>query len=125
MAAIDEDKIIPDKSKSLEEGAIEPWTKPVSRGLMEKLLREARKRGFPTDIPFRDLNEKAKRFVMDGGDGYYGIKGFFDWLQTKKYKVQVRVFLSRHRKYLPCPACQQMRLNPQALNVKIEGLSKL
>ncbi|MEE9390197.1 MAG: excinuclease ABC subunit UvrA [Candidatus Aminicenantaceae bacterium] len=123
LAVIDEDKIIPDKSKSLEEGAVEPWTKPVSRRLMEELLREARKRGFPTDIPFRDLNEKAKRFVLDGGDGYYGIKGFFDWLQTKKYKVQVRVFLSRHRKYMPCPACQQMRLNPQALGVKIEGLS--
>jgi len=123
LAVINEDKIIPDKSKSLEEGAVEPWTKPVSRRLMEELLREARKRGFPTDIPFRDLNEKAKRFVLDGGDGYYGIKGFFDWLQTKKYKVQVRVFLSRHRKYMPCPACQQMRLNPQALSVKIEGLS--
>jgi excinuclease ABC subunit A len=123
LAVIDEDKIIPDKSKSLEEGAIEPWTKPLSRGLMKELLHEAGKRGFPTDIPFRDLSEKAKRFVLDGGDGYYGIKGFFDWLQTKKYKVQVRVFLSRHRKYLPCPACQQMRLNPQALSVKIEGLS--
>jgi excinuclease ABC subunit A len=108
---------------SFNSGAVEPWTKPVSRRLMEELLREARKRGFPTDIPFRDLNEKAKRFVLDGGDGYYGIKGFFDWLQTKKYKVQVRVFLSRHRKYMPCPACQQMRLNPQALSVKIEGLS--
>jgi excinuclease ABC subunit A len=123
LAVIDEDKIIPDKSKSLEEGAIEPWTKPLSKGLMKELLYEARKRGFPTDIPFRDLSEKARRFVLDGGDGYYGIKGFFDWLQTKKYKVQVRVFLSRHRKYLPCPACQQMRLNPQALSVKIEGLS--
>lgn len=123
LAVIDEDKIIPDKSKSLEEGAVEPWTKPVSRGLMKELLHEARQRGFPTDIPFRDLSEKAKRFVLDGGDGYDGIKGFFDWLQTKKYKVQVRVFLSRYRKYLPCAACEQMRLNPQALNVKVEGLS--
>ena len=123
LAVVDENKVIPDKSKSLEEGAVEPWTKPLSRGLMKELLHEARQRGFPTDIPFRDLSEKAKRFVLDGGDGYYGIKGFIAWLQTKKYKVQVRVFLSRYRKYLPCPACQQMRLNPQALSVKIEGLS--
>ncbi len=123
LAAIDEDKIIPDKNKSLEEGAVEPWTKPVSKGMMEDMIYEARQRGIPTDIPFKNLKEKEKRFVLDGGDGYYGIKGFFEWLQAKKYKVQVRVFLSRYRKYTPCPACHQMRLNPQALSVKIEQLS--
>ena len=123
LAAIDEDKIIPDKSKSLEEGAIEPWTKPVSRGMMKEMLREARKRGIPTAIPFKNLKKEWQRFILEGGDGYLGVKGFFDWLQTKKYKVQVRVFLSRYRKYIKCPACGQMRLNPQALNVKVGGLS--
>jgi len=122
LAAIDEDKIIPDKNKSLEEGAVEPWTKPVSRGMMEEMIYEAQQRGIPTDIPFKDLKEEEKRFVLNGGDGYYGVKGFFEWLQKKKYKVQVRVLLSRYRKYTPCPACQQMRLNPKALSVKIEGL---
>ncbi len=123
LAAIDEDKIVPDKSKSLEEGAIEPWTKPVSRGMMKEMLREARKRGIPTNIPFKNLKKEWQRLILDGGDGYLGVKGFFDWLQTKKYKVQVRVFLSRYRKYIKCPACGQMRLNPQALNVKVGGLS--
>ncbi|MCX6575731.1 MAG: excinuclease ABC subunit UvrA [Candidatus Aminicenantes bacterium] len=123
LAAIDEDKIVPDKSKSLEEGAIEPWTKPVSRGMMKEMLREARKRGIPTNIPFKNLKKEWHRLILDGGDGYLGVKGFFDWLQTKKYKVQVRVFLSRYRKYIKCPACGQMRLNPQALNVKVGGLS--
>lgn len=123
LATLDEDRIVPDKSKSLEEGAIEPWTKPLSRGLMEEMIHEARRRGIPTDVPFKDLKEEEKKLILEGGDGYYGVKGFFEWLQTKKYKVQVRVLLSRYRKYVPCPACNQMRLNPQALSVKIEGLS--
>jgi excinuclease ABC subunit A len=123
LAAIDEDKIIPDRTKSLKEGAVEPWTKPVSRGMMRELLAEARKRGIPIDVPFKDLKKEWQRFVIDGDAGFYGVKGFFDWLQTKKYKVQVRVLLSRYRKYIPCPACHQMRLNSQALSVKINDLS--
>lgn len=123
LAMLDEDKIIPDKNKSLEEGAVEPWTKPVSRGLMQELLREARRRGIPTGMPFHNLKKEWQRFVLDGGGGYRGVKGFFDWLQTKKYKIQVRVLLSRYRKYVPCPACRNMRLNSQALSVKVAGLS--
>jgi excinuclease ABC subunit A len=123
LAVLDEDKIVPDKTKSLEEGAIQPWTTPVAQGTMRELLHEARRRGIPTKIPFKDLKKEWQRFVLEGGDGYCGVKGFFEWLQTKKYKVQVRVFLSRYRKYVPCPACQKMRLNPQALSVKIEGYS--
>lgn len=123
LAVIDEDKIIPDKNKSLEEGAVEPWTKPASEEMMYQLIYEAKRRGIPTTIPFKDLKKECKRFVLEGGDGYYGVKGFFDWLQTKKYKVQVRVFLSRYRKYMPCPSCKQFRLNPRALSVKIDGFS--
>lgn len=123
LAEIDEDKVIPDKTKSLKEGAVEPWTKPVSWGMTRELVAEARKRGIPTDVPFKDLKEEWRNFVLKGGDGYPGVKGFFEWLQRKKYKVQVRVFLSRYRKYIPCSTCQQMRLNPVALSVKVEGLS--
>jgi excinuclease ABC subunit A len=121
QAVIDEDKVIPDKNKTLEEGAVEPWTKPLSRGLARELLREARRRGIPTDVPFKSLKKEGQRFVLDGGDGYRGVKGFFDWLQTKKYKVQVRVLLSRYRKYIACPACGQSRLNPRALSVRLGG----
>ena len=123
LAVIDEEKIVPDKGLSLEAGAVEPWTKPVSRGMMKELLREARKRRIPTGVPFRDLKREHQRFVLEGGDGYPGVQGFFDWLQTKKYKVQVRVFLSRYRKYTPCPACKGLRLNPRALSVRIGGFS--
>jgi len=123
LAVIDEDKIIPDKNKSLEEGAVEPWTKPSFRRLMRKLILEAKKRGIPTDIPFMDLKEEWKRFVFEGEGRFKSLKGLFERLQKKKYKVQVRVFLSRYRKYIPCPSCQQLRLNPQALSVKIKDLS--
>ena len=123
LAVIDEDKVVPDRSKSLEQGAVEPWTKPLSKGMQKELLAEARRRKIPTNVPFRDLKPKDQRFVFDGGDGYYGVKGFFDWLQSKKYKVQVRVLLSRYRKYVACPGCGKTRLNPRALGVRVKGLN--
>ena len=123
LAVLDEDKIIPNKNKSLEEGAVEPWTKPASRRKMRKLIFEAQNRGIPTDIPYKDLKKDWKRFVFEGEGRYKGVNGFFDRLQKKKYKVQVRVFLSRYRKYIPCSSCGQQRLNSQALSVKIKGLS--
>jgi excinuclease ABC subunit A len=123
MAVIDEDRIVPDKGLSLERGAVEPWTKPLSRGLQREMLVQARKKGIPTNVPFRDLDQEAQRFILDGGPGFYGVKGFFDWLQKKKYKVQVRVLLSRYRKYVPCPSCGKTRLNPQALGIKVGGIS--
>jgi excinuclease ABC subunit A len=123
LAVIDEDKVIPDKNLSLEQGAVEPWTKPVSRRMMRELLREAKRRGIPTNVPFKDLKKNWQRWVLDGGDGYDGVKGFFEWLQSKKYKVQVRVFLSRYRKFMACPTCGRTRLNPQALSVKVAWLN--
>ncbi|MBC7348579.1 MAG: excinuclease ABC subunit UvrA [Candidatus Aminicenantes bacterium] len=123
LAVLDEDKITPDKKKSIEEGAIEPWTKPASRNLQRELIREARRRGIPTDIPFYKLKPEQRKFVLEGGDGYYGVRGFFEWLESKKYKVQVRVLLSRYRKFAPCPACNRTRLNEKARAIKIAGKS--
>jgi excinuclease ABC subunit A len=122
MAVLDEDKLIPDKNKSLEEGAVEPWTKPVSRRRMRRLIAEAHELGIPTDVPFENLKKEWQSLIIDGGPGIHSIQDFFDRLQRKKYKVQVRVFLARYRKYVPCPSCHQTRLNPQALSVKISGM---
>ncbi|HSA94453.1 MAG TPA: excinuclease ABC subunit UvrA, partial [Acidobacteriota bacterium] len=123
LAVVDEDKVIPDRGKTLEQGAVEPWTKPLSKGMQKELLTEAKRRKIPTNVPFRDLRPEHQRFVLEGGDGYYGVKGFFDWLQSKKYKVQVRVLLSRYRRYVACPACAKTRLNRRALSVRINGLN--
>jgi excinuclease ABC subunit A len=123
IAAVDEDKVIPDRNKSLEQGAVEPWTKAGSRGLQRELLAAARRRRVPVNVPFKDLKPADQRWVLDGGDGWYGVKGFFEWLQSKKYKVQVRVLLSRFRKYVPCPVCSKTRLNQRALSVRVGGLN--
>jgi len=122
LAVFDEDKIIPDPNRSLKEGAVEPWTKPSSRRRLRKLLELALDRGIPTDIPFQELTEEQRDFIFHGEGSYRGVMGFFDRLQRKKYKVQVRVFLARYRKYIPCPDCGQTRLNPLARSVRIEGL---
>jgi excinuclease ABC subunit A len=122
MAVLDEDKIVPDPGLSLEDGAIEPWNKPASRRRLRKLLEQARKHGIPTGAPFRDLTPDQRNFVMHGDGPYRGVMGFFDRLQKKKYKVQVRVFLARYRKYVPCPECGQTRLNPAARAVRLGGL---
>lgn len=123
QAIFDVAKIIPDQNLSLAEGAVEPWTKPVSRRRMRKLLEEAEKRGIPIDVPYKKLSNKSKDFILNGAGSYKGVMGFFDRLHKKKYKVQIRVFLSRYRKYIPCPGCDRMRLNPQALSVKLNGKS--
>ena len=89
---------------------------------MRRLIAEAHEHNIPTDVPFKDLKKEYQTLIFEGGSGFHGVQNFFDRLQRKKYKVQVRVFISRYRKYVPCPDCHQMRLNPQALSVKISGL---
>lgn len=121
IIAIDEEKVIPNKNLSLEEGAIEPWTKPSTEALMRELIREARKRKIPTDVPFKELKDEHKGFVMEGDEKYYGVKKFFEWLEDKKYKVEVRVFLGRYRKYEQCPVCKGSRLRREANFVKLNG----
>jgi excinuclease ABC subunit A len=123
LAVIDEDKFIPDKTRTLEEGAVEPWSKGISRHHMRRLIAEAQKRGIPTDRPFESLKHEWQRFVLHGEGSYKGVQGFFDRLQRKKYKVQVRVFIARYRKYIPCPECHQMRLNQKALSVRVDGFN--
>jgi excinuclease ABC subunit A len=119
---IDMDLVVPDPGKSIQQGAIEPWTKAHYRGRVADLKRAARVRGIPLDVPWSRLTEEEKRFVIDGDDAQYeGIRGFFRWLDRKKYKVHVRVFLSRYRGYLTCPDCGGARLRREARDVRVGG----
>ena len=115
--------VIPDRSKSLNEGAIDPWTKPRYRQPFAELKKYAKAKGIPLDVPFRDLSPKHQELVLDGdrAGGYLGVKGFFQWLERKKYKLHVRVFLSRYRGYATCPDCRGARLREEARAVKIAG----
>jgi len=117
--------VVPDPSKSLDEGAIEPWTKPRFRTLLQDLKKWARARGIPTNIPWRQLTAEQRRLVLEGDpeNDYDGVKGFFQWLERKKYKLHVRVFLSRFRGYATCPDCGGTRLRPEARAVKVAGRS--
>jgi excinuclease ABC subunit A len=118
---LDMDLVVPDSTKSINQGAIEPWSKPHYRAQLAELKRAARKKGIRLDVPWSDLTADEKTFVVEGESEYEGIRGFFRWLEKKKYKVHVRVFLSRYRGYLACPDCGGARLRREARNVRVGG----
>jgi excinuclease ABC subunit A len=115
--------VVPDPSKSLDDGAIEPWTKPRYRVLFQDAKKWARGRGIPTNVPWRQLAAEQRRLILEGDpEGEYkGVKGFFTWLERKKYKLHVRVFLSRFRGYATCPDCGGTRLRAEARAVRVAG----
>jgi excinuclease ABC subunit A len=117
----DLDLVIPDKDKTLNEGAIEPWTKPKYRPLFTELKRFAREAEIPLDVPWYDLDPEQQKLITDGGRGFGGVRGFFQYLERKKYKLHVRVFLSRYRGYSLCSSCGGTRLRTEARQVKIDG----
>jgi excinuclease ABC subunit A len=113
--------VVPDPSKTIAGGAIEPWTKPHYRACVGQLKRVARQSRVRLDVPWQDLTEAERAFVLDGDGEYEGIQGFFRRLERKKYKVHVRVFLSRYRGYLTCHECGGTRLRREARNVYVGG----
>jgi excinuclease ABC subunit A len=118
---------VPDRSKTLAEGAVKPWQSGVSAECQDDLRKFCRAREVPMDVPFAALSEEHQRWVLEGDPDYgsddehqwprswYGVKGYFRWLETKAYKMHVRVLLSRYRAYTPCPDCEGKRLRPEAL----------
>src|SRR5207248_1647602 len=109
---------------SIQQGAIEPWSKPHYRAQLAELKRAARKNSVRLDAPWAELSDEEKRFVIEGAEDdkdakYVGIRGFFRWLERKKYKVHVRFFLSRYRGYLTCPDCGGARLRREARDVRV------
>ncbi len=111
----DMDLVIPDKSKTLEDGAVDPWTKPKYRSWLGNFRKTARSKGVRLTVPFCDLTEKEQETVSAA------IRAFFDFLETKKYKLHVRVFLSRYRGYAQCPECRGARLRKEALYIRVSG----
>ncbi len=120
VIGVDYDLVIPDHGKTLREGAVKPWQTATGKECQDDMEKHARSAGIPMDVPWRDLTGEQKRWVIEG-DGkkgrnhWYGIKGYFDWLESKAYKMHVRVLLSRYRSYTECPACRGARLKPESL----------
>ena len=123
VIGIDLGLIIPDESKTLAGGAVKPWQTESFKECQVELARHARLRGVAMDIAWKDLPEAHRQWVINGGEDWtgswtkqwYGIRRFFDWLESKAYKMHIRVLLSRYRAYTPCATCRGARLRPDAL----------
>ena len=125
---IDLDRVIPDRSKSLAQGAIRPWTGPKRSPERRWLRTLASEHGIDMDAPWGELPEAHQALVIEGSSGsgrqrLRGIKGWFDWLKRKQYKMHVRVLLSRYRAYLPCDDCSASRFQPDSLLFRVGGLT--
>ena len=133
VIGIDYGLIIPDESKSLRGGAVKPFQTKSYDECQDDIEKFAPKRGIPLDVPYRALSAEHKRWVMQGDDDWvswkksgkthwYGVKRFFDWLETKAYKMHIRVLLSRYRAYTPCTTCNGTRLKEESLLWRVDGL---
>ena len=136
VIGIDLEKSVPDTTLSIKQGAIKPFQGERGEECLRDLIRNCRERGIDINDPWEELDEETREWIYYGdrrtsspeeleelwqSGGWYGVKGFFDWLETKSYKMHVRVFLSRYRSYTTCDACRGKRLQPEALCFKIEG----
>ncbi len=119
IIGLDLDLVIPNPALSLNAGAIEPWTKPQHEWAQTELRRFCRQERISMDVPFQELARNEQRAVIEGKNGWSGIRGFFNWLETKKYKLHVRVFLSKYRGYTLCPDCNGGRLRQEARDVRV------
>lgn len=120
---VDIDLVIPDRTLSIEAGAIKPWgTKADARGEFIHLRSFCRQNKIPIDTPFQELTAEQQSAIIDGTDRYHGIRGFFNRLESKTYKMHVRVFLSRYRSYRICPSCNGTRFKVAALLYRLNDL---
>jgi excinuclease ABC subunit A len=116
--------VIPNPSLSIEDGAIKPWgSAKDGRFEFRDLMSFCRRKRIPTDVPFQSLSGPQQDMIVKGTDDYYGIRGFFDWLATKTYKMHVRVYLSRYRSTFTCPDCRGTRFTQEALLYRIADLT--
>ncbi|HRH75596.1 MAG TPA: excinuclease ABC subunit A, partial [Zoogloea sp.] len=126
VIGVDFSLVVPDESKTLAEGAVKPWQSPSFKECQDDLAKMAGKYGVAMDIPVRDLPAEHREWLFEGDPKWkswdsswprywYGIRHFFDWLESKAYKMHIRVLLSRYRSYTECPACHGARLKPDAL----------
>ncbi len=118
----DPDLVIPDHSKSLAQGAIEPWSKPSGDWWQKQMLLSMKRRGIDLTVPYKDLPQNIQQMLWQGEGKMEGVQQFFEYLEGKRYKLHVRVLLSRYRTPISCPTCDGSRLRPDARYVKIAGI---
>ena len=134
IIGIDWNRVLPDRSLSLRSGVVKPFQSGQSKECQRDLLKAAARNDIDVNCPFDELPKTDQDWVLNGEGGdpeeawqhgqWYGVKGFFRWLESKTYKMHIRVLLSRYRSYQPCPKCRGARLQPEALNFRIEPMHK-
>jgi excinuclease ABC subunit A len=122
VPGLDRERVLPDPAKSLAEGAIAPFRTPRGQRWQGRLLRACREAGVPADRPVSELDPAQLAWVFDGARGWPGVRGYFERLERKRYKVGARVLIARYRSFTPCAACGGTRLRPEALRVRLGGL---
>ncbi len=115
--------VIPDKGLSLNDGAVDPWNRPKYRSWFTDLKKQAAELRIPLDVPWRELPEPSREIVLHGKGSFAGVHGFFAQMERKKYKLHVRVMLSKYRGYAECPDCRGQRLRAEARAVRLNGLN--
>src|SRR5438093_5262395 len=134
VIGVDFGLVVPDEAKTLRAGAVRPWQSPSFKDCQGDLVKYAKKRAIPLDLPFHELSSIHKDWVLEGEADWqswrkswpgtwYGVRRFFKWLETKAYKMHIRVLLSKYRAYTECRACHGTRLKPDALLWKLDGRS--
>jgi excinuclease ABC subunit A len=116
---IDVDKVIPNRKLSLRDGAVAPWSTPAYEEYQRDFLQAAERLGYSIELPYSQLSEDARQWVLEGDRENPGIRGFFEWLESRRYKTHVRILLARYRSYRTCTTCKGARLKPEALAVRI------
>ena len=117
---IDPGLVVPDPAVSLQDDAIKPWATPAYREAYYDLMKFCKRENIPVDAPFAELPPGQRDKIMNGSADFYGIKGFFDWLETRTYKMHIRVLLSKYRGYATCPQCRGTRFQPDTLRYRLE-----
>jgi len=129
---LDLDKVIPNPNLSIRNGLVAPWRTPAYREMNEWMLKLARRRKIRTSAPFREMTDNERAWLLDGDEGpcakwdddkWPGVRGFFKWLEGRRYKTHVRILLAKYRRFVTCPTCGGAKLKPEALNVRVDGLS--
>jgi excinuclease ABC subunit A len=123
IPGLDRERVVPDPEKTIAERPFAPFNSPAYESAYGDLARACRRLKIRRDVPWSRLSGRERRLVWEGEGEWYGVRGLFEWLEKKRYKVHVRVFLSRYRGYTTCPACEGARLVPEALAVRVRGLS--
>ena len=118
---IDLDLVVPDHGRSLQDDAIKTWATPAYREAYYDLMKFCKRENIPVDIPFAELSQRHRDLVVKGSADFYGVRGFFDWLETRTYKMHIRVLLSKYRGYATCPQCRGTRFQPDTLLYRLAG----